>query len=83
MPFRTGDQLDRAKSALQKVLTHYGRPSAAAKAISVFPTHITTWKNRGFVSKSAAVKYAAIPELQLTKEDFRPDLDWTAYGVDN
>lgn len=77
MPFRTGQQIDDARQALNKVLAYYGRPCDAARAAGVFATHVTVWKKRGFVSKSAAIKFAAKPELELTLQQLRPDLTWT------
>jgi DNA-binding transcriptional regulator YdaS (Cro superfamily) len=64
--------------SLEKLLAYFGTKAEMARKANMSRNAVSYWFSRGQLGRLAAVKFARIKALGVTKEDLRPDIkDWT------
>ena len=75
------EYLELTRPALERLLVLCGGNKTQLAAVcKVSRNAVSTWFNKGYVGRSAAMRIDADPTIPMTKEELRPDVRvWSIY----
>lgn len=65
---------EKQKEALKNLLSIFGSQKAIADRLGVRPSVVGNWYARGRISSKKAAELADMDDVNITREQFRPDV---------